>query len=134
MKIKNRKLQDIISFVMIKYIWRPPRKSGLNPKTTKARVIHYAIIQSPQWFWELTHSSSEVSLYAYSMHKVERIMHFKIVKIEKNWYLFLGKILWLDLVINYICFIPNVQKYFHKYINFFKIVLWNSSKKSKFSS
>ena len=25
-------------------IWRHPRKSGLTPKTTKARVIRYAII------------------------------------------------------------------------------------------
>ena len=27
-------------------IWRPTRKSGLTPKTTKARVLRYAIIQS----------------------------------------------------------------------------------------
>ena len=43
--------------------WRPLRKSGLTHKTTKAMVIRYAIIQSPQWFSELTHSSSEVSIY-----------------------------------------------------------------------
>ena len=41
--------------------WRPPRKSGLTPKTTKARVVRYVIIQSPQWFSGLTHSSSEGS-------------------------------------------------------------------------
>ena len=41
--------------------WWPPRKSGLTPKTTKARVVRYAIIQSPQWFSELTHSSSQGS-------------------------------------------------------------------------
>ena len=41
--------------------WRPPRKSGYTPKTTKVRVVSYAIIQSHQWFSELTHSSSEAS-------------------------------------------------------------------------
>ena len=45
------------------YNWKPMRKSGLTPKTTKVRVIRYAIIQSPQWFLGLTHSSSEASKY-----------------------------------------------------------------------
>ena len=40
---------------------RPPSLSELTPKTTKTRVVCYAIIQSPQWFSELTHSSSEAS-------------------------------------------------------------------------
>ena len=48
-------------------IWRPPRKSGLTPKTIKARVIHYAIIQSPQRFSKLTHSSSEVFIYPWEL-------------------------------------------------------------------
>ena len=43
--------------------WRSPRNSGLTPKTTKARVVRYAIIQSLQWFSELTHSSSDASKY-----------------------------------------------------------------------
>ena len=43
--------------------WRPPRKNGLTPKTTKARIVRYAISQSLQWFSELTHSSSEASNY-----------------------------------------------------------------------
>ena len=33
----------------------------VNPKTTKARFVRYAIIQSLQCFLELTHSSSEAS-------------------------------------------------------------------------
>ena len=44
------------------YIWRPPRKSGLIPKITKTKVVHYAIIQSPQLFSELTQSSLDVSI------------------------------------------------------------------------
>ena len=47
-------------------IWRPSRKSKLTPKATKARVVRYAIIQSPQCFSGLTHSSSEASIYNYS--------------------------------------------------------------------
>ena len=45
-------------------IWRHPRKSGLTPKTTKVMVVRYAIIQSPQCFSELTHSSSEASIWS----------------------------------------------------------------------
>ena len=41
---------------------RPSRKSGITPKTTKVRVNSYVIIQSPHWFSELTHSSSEASI------------------------------------------------------------------------
>ena len=41
--------------------WRPPRKSGLTPKTAKGKIVHNAIIQSPQSLLELTHSSSEAS-------------------------------------------------------------------------
>ena len=48
---------------ILHYIWRPQRKSRLTPKTTKARVVRNAIIQSSQWFSELTHSSSEASIY-----------------------------------------------------------------------
>ena len=29
-------------------MWRPPRKSWLTPKTTKAKVVRYKIIQTPQ--------------------------------------------------------------------------------------
>ena len=29
--------------------WRPPRKSGLTLKFTKAKVARYAITKSPQW-------------------------------------------------------------------------------------
>ena len=53
----------------LKTIWRPPRKSGLTPKIAKARVVRYAIVQSPQWFLELTHSSSDASNYFYSLQK-----------------------------------------------------------------
>ena len=28
--------------------WGPSRKSGLTPKTTKVRIVHYVVIQSPQ--------------------------------------------------------------------------------------
>ena len=48
-----------ILFIKVKY--RSSRKSGLTPNTTKARVVRYAIIQTLQWFLELTHSSSEAS-------------------------------------------------------------------------
>ena len=41
--------------------WRSPKKSGLTPRTTKAKIIRYAIIKSLQWLSELTHSSSEAS-------------------------------------------------------------------------
>ena len=37
--------------------WRPPWKSGLTPKSTKPKVVRYAIIQMSQWFSGLTHSS-----------------------------------------------------------------------------
>ena len=30
---------NVISVLFVIKIWRPPRKSGLTPKTTKARVI-----------------------------------------------------------------------------------------------
>ena len=33
----------------------------VNPKITKARVVRYAIIQSHQWFSQLTHSFSKAS-------------------------------------------------------------------------
>ena len=54
----------IQSCVFLNYscIWMPPRKSGVTPKITKARVVHYAIIQSPQWVLELTHSCSKTSI------------------------------------------------------------------------
>ena len=49
--------------LMIKIVdkWRPPRKSGLPPETTKARIVHYTIIQAPQKFSGLTHLGSEAS-------------------------------------------------------------------------
>ena len=54
------------------YNWRPPRKRGLTPKTTKAGVrIRYVIIQSPQWFSALTFSSSEASnLYLLILYNI----------------------------------------------------------------
>ena len=47
-------------------IWRSPRKIGLTSKTTKARVVRYTIIQLPQSFPELTHSSFEASNLYYN--------------------------------------------------------------------
>ena len=38
-------------------IWRPPRKSGLTPKTFEVLEWLHKVRFSPQWFWELTHSS-----------------------------------------------------------------------------
>ena len=35
----------------------------VNSQTMKARVVRYVTIQSPQWVSELTHSSSEASIY-----------------------------------------------------------------------
>ena len=35
----------------INYIWRPPRKSGLTPEITKARIVRYAIIRALRYFW-----------------------------------------------------------------------------------
>ena len=40
------------------------KEKWINPKTTKARIVCYAIIQSSQWFSELTLSSSEASIYS----------------------------------------------------------------------
>ena len=67
--------------------WRPPRKSGLTLKTNKASVVCYAIIQSSQWLSELTHSSSEASIFLLSLSAlfIQVIsMHnlFTIVNIE----------------------------------------------------
>ena len=45
------------------YKWRPPSLSALTPKTTKARVVCYVMIQLPQWFSGLTYSSLEASIY-----------------------------------------------------------------------
>ena len=45
--------------------WRPPRKSRSTPKTTNAKFVRYPIIQSPQWFSELTNSTLEASNYSY---------------------------------------------------------------------
>ena len=42
----------------------------VNRQTTKARVVRYAIIQSPQWFSELTHSSSEASIYKSFINRI----------------------------------------------------------------
>ena len=64
-------------YMYFKSIWRPPRESGLTPKITKARVIRYAIIQSPQWFSELTHSSSVASIYfCVTLYKKEIYFEF----------------------------------------------------------
>ena len=57
------KLHYILQGEPIANNWQPPRKSGLTPKATKTRVVRYAIIQSFQWFSELTYSSSEASNY-----------------------------------------------------------------------
>ena len=39
----------------------PARKSGLTPETTKTRIVHYAIIQTPQLFLELIQSALQAS-------------------------------------------------------------------------
>ena len=52
--VATSKNQDSRSKLSCEEIWRPPWKSGLTSKTTKARVVLYAIIQSPQWFSYLT--------------------------------------------------------------------------------
>ena len=43
LKLKKYKQSDWV-------IWKPPKKSGLTPKTTKARIVRYAIIQLPNSF------------------------------------------------------------------------------------
>ena len=57
-------------------IWRPAKKSGLTPKTTKAKVIWYAIKQSPQWFSELPHSSLETSIFVSTIHTYSIYLFF----------------------------------------------------------
>ena len=44
---RNSKIFLHTQFQKDKYIWRPPRKSGLTPKTNKTRIIRYTIIQLP---------------------------------------------------------------------------------------
>ena len=63
--------------------WRPPRKSGLTPKSTKTRVVRYAIIKSSQWFTNLTHTSSEASI-SYM------ILWVLILKMNWNCIVFIG--------------------------------------------
>ena len=65
----------------------PPRKSELTPKTIKARVIRYAIIKLPQWFSELTHSSSEASIYLIALYICRQNIRVKL-------YLYLSYDLW----------------------------------------
>ena len=59
--------------------WRHPRKSGLTPKTTKARIVHYTIIQSPQWYSELTHSFSVASIYLFFIY-LQRLQQYQPIE------------------------------------------------------
>ena len=61
--------------VFINLIWRPP--NGLTPKTTKARIVRFEIVQSPHSFSELTHTSSEASIYTTMESKSAAINTFK---------------------------------------------------------
>ena len=45
---KNKYNSIIWNWILSKYSWRPPRKSGSTLEITKARIVHYAIIQTPQ--------------------------------------------------------------------------------------
>ena len=55
-------LMFFIIYLLLTYDkWRAPRKIRFTPVTTKARVVCYAVIQSLEWFSELTHSSLEAS-------------------------------------------------------------------------
>ena len=66
----NYKIFEIFfNYVLNQIIWRPSRKTGLTHKTTETRIVRYAMIQSPQWFSELTHSSSEASTSDYLARK-----------------------------------------------------------------
>ena len=73
--------------------WRPPKKSELTPKTAKAKVVRYAIIQSPQWFSALTHFSLEASNFfevQYDSLKVIQIENMQVyLQLHKNYEIFL---------------------------------------------
>ena len=56
-----------------------PEEEWVNPQTTKARFVRYAMIQSLQRFSELTHFSSEVSIYSINL-SLSKFLELKTFK------------------------------------------------------